>query len=296
MTESLAGWIAGSENEQFTENLLFCLLQESGFRKEFAKWLGYSTNITRVGKQRRDCDQRHDLVLYRKNGTPINVELKGCSGFTTAQRRALNGKRNTSKIHRIICPQPRKQALLEYIPDQRTTKIKTWAGLATRFKQSKYSLILEGIEQYLLSGETLSKRQLEEDIRRYRGSGSGRTWYETYAFVNHLTSLLMENTKKTYVAGWSYSNSSIGRYLRREYRRESAYLFVGFYFEGDELHFLIQTNQKNIARRDLEEWEHCWGKYLWSNDEGSPEHIHAEDCRKRISKYVQRLERWKGEE
>lgn len=297
MTQSLAAWVAGSENERCVENLLYFLLQEDDFRRKFARWLGYTAKITSVGKQRRDSNQRQDLVLNREKGGPINIELKGCSGFTPEQRRALNREQNTPIIHCVICPQSRKEALLRDIVDHRSTRIKTWAGLVRSFKKTNYRLFLEGIEQYFLSGETLAKKQLEEDVRQYRGDGPDRTWYETYAFINHLTSLMIAKTEKTYTGGWSYAENTIGRYLYRKHKKERAYLFVGFFFEDDQdISFFVETNRGMVAGKDLEVGERAWGKVLWTNNADSSEHLSAEGYCSELSNVVQRLEEWRGEE
>lgn len=290
--------ITGEENEQLAEQLLVYLLQHDTFREKFMKFLGYkSEKIIEVSNQFVTEDQRHDIVLKCKRKGQINIELKGCSGFTKAQIKALKNHKKSSPIHRIICPTAQKEKLLFFIQDKRTTKIFTWQELYKTFKNTKYSMFLEGIEDYFYYGETIKTATIKNEIKQYVSNKQNRAWHEIYSFLKNICDKLVNETDNTY-ANWSHSKYLIGQYIKKDYYKKSAYVFIGFYFTSStSIELFVETDSTFISDKylDREDSSRIYNFTFWDSKDSSTKYLESENIVNKCQKYVMKLDRWRGQ-
>lgn len=299
MKISLIDMISGEENEQLAEQLLVYLLQYDKFREKFMIFLGYkSDRIIDVSNQFVTEDQRHDIALKCKRKKQINIELKGCANFTPAQIKALKNSKKSSPIHRIICPTAQKEKLSTFIQDQRTTKIFTWHELYNAFKNTKYSMLLEGIEAYFYYGETIKVVTIKKELKQYLSNQQNRAWYEIYSFVKNICDKLVDKTNTTY-ASWSHSKYLIGINIKKDYYKKNAYVFVGFYFTSpNSVEFFVETNREFIADKSLdkEDGTSIYNATYWDSKKSSEKYLESELVVEEFEKYVAKLDRWRGQE
>lgn len=298
MNTSLIDMISGEENEQLAEQILVYLLQYDAFRNKFMQFLGYkSEKIIDVSNQFVTEDQRHDIVLTCKRKKQINIELKGCAGFTKAQLKSLKNNKNSSPIHHIICPTAKKEKLSSFIQDKRKTKIFTWNELYRFFKNTKYSSFLEGIEDYFYSGETIHTSTILKEIKQYLSNNQNRAWHEVYSFVNNICDKLVTETDNTY-SNWSHSKYLIGKYIKKDYYRKSAYVFIGFYFTSpNSIEFFIETDKTYISDQFLDredEKERVYNYTFWHSKDSTEKYLSSEDIVNKYRKYVTKLSKWRG--
>lgn len=291
--------ITGEENEQLAEQLLVYLLQYDAFREKFMKFLGYkSEKIIGVSNQFVTDDQRHDIVLKCKRKKQINIELKGCAGFTKAQVKALKNHKKSSPIHYVICPTAQKEKLSTYIKDKRITKILTWNKLCETFRNTKYSIFLEGIENYFNYAETIKITTVKNEIKQYLSNRQNRAWHEIYSFLNNICDQLVNETNNTY-ANWSHSKYEIGKYIKKDYYKKTAYVFIGFYFTSlNSIELYVQTNSTFISDKflDREDNSRIYNFTFWDSKKSSEKYLESKNIVNNCQKYVLKLDRWRGQE
>jgi hypothetical protein len=270
--------------EALAEAILLHELQRRATRRRFAKLIKLHGNAQIVSCKTQEVsdsgDARHDIVLRTKTNQKIFVELKGFSGFTQRQLKALRGKsRESDRIDVLVLPERFKNVVKEIVKDKAGLRIVTWEQIDKDVIRSRLGSLAA-----LWRGNTVwAWSELRAAARRYveyyrDGSSTGTAW----ALWDSLGSLsrLMPRFEFGRTAGprhditWSY-------YGRRCHTPQSREYWIGWVFRGGTqgkfrlaLVLLEQTDScPPKLRKELPTWiwPDSYGALLAEDNGESPE-------------------------